>query len=280
MAAQTPPPITPVPTPVPQRGDRATFSSRVDAFVTWLINAVTQFGAVATNVYNNALDAFNSAVAAAGSANTASAAAQSAVATPSTAATSTTSLQLGYGSKTLTLAQTNKTFQIGQWVVAAETAQPRNSMAGPVTAFTPGTGVITINVQNVTNNTTGVFPTIAAWTVSLTGPAAQTSQQQALSFVPVPMAALDMDLSQGEWFKKTIAGNSTFTWSNVPQPPYGKAWVLELTITSGLVGFPASVRWAGGLTPTLLAGKTHLVVFSTTNGGTDVHAAVLAGYAS
>lgn len=54
----TPPPITPVPTPVPQRGDRTTFSSRVDAFIVWLINAVTQFGAVATNVYNNALETF------------------------------------------------------------------------------------------------------------------------------------------------------------------------------------------------------------------------------
>ena len=279
--AQTPPPgIDPVPTPPIQRGDRATFSSRVDAFIVWLVNAVTQFGLVAMNVYNNALDAAASALAAAGFASTAQAAAQAAVATPSTAGTSTTSTQLGFGSKTLTLAQTNKTFQLGQWVVAADAGDPRNTMAGPVTAFTPGTGVITFLVMNVTTAAAGVFPTIANWIVSLTGPAAQTSQQQALSFVPIPVSAVDMDLSQGEWFKKTITGNTTFTWSNVPQPPYGKAWVLELTITSGMVGFPASIRWAGGLTPTLLTGKLHLIVFSTTDGGANVHAAVLAGYAS
>lgn len=49
-----PPPITPVPTPAPQRGDRTTFSGRVDAFVTWLTNATAEFQAVADNVYNNA----------------------------------------------------------------------------------------------------------------------------------------------------------------------------------------------------------------------------------
>ncbi len=60
--SQTPPPsITPAP-PAPQRGVRSTFSNLVDAFVLWLVNAVTQFGAVATNVYNNAVDAYNNAV--------------------------------------------------------------------------------------------------------------------------------------------------------------------------------------------------------------------------
>lgn len=49
-----PPPITPVPTPAPQRGDRATFSDRVDAFVAWLEAATAEFEAVAQNTYDNA----------------------------------------------------------------------------------------------------------------------------------------------------------------------------------------------------------------------------------
>lgn len=49
-----PPPISPVPTPAPQRGDRSTFSDRVDAFITWLTNATDEFEAVAQNVYDNA----------------------------------------------------------------------------------------------------------------------------------------------------------------------------------------------------------------------------------
>lgn len=78
MAQTTPPTITPSPA-APQRGNKATFSGLVDAFVAWLVTAVSQFGAVATNVYNNAVDAFNSATAAAGSANTASIQAAAAV---------------------------------------------------------------------------------------------------------------------------------------------------------------------------------------------------------
>jgi len=80
MSQTSPPTITGSPT-VPQRSDRATFSSRVDAFVTWMAAAVTEFGAVAANVYNNAVDAYNNAVAASASASTATNAAASAVAT-------------------------------------------------------------------------------------------------------------------------------------------------------------------------------------------------------
>jgi len=71
MAQTTPPTITAAPSPAPQRADRTTFSTRVDAFVTWLITAVSEFGAVATNVYNNAVDAYNNAVSAAASASSA-----------------------------------------------------------------------------------------------------------------------------------------------------------------------------------------------------------------
>lgn len=80
MSQTSPPTITGSPT-APQRSDRATFSGRVDAFVTWMSTAVSEFGAVATNVYNNAVDAYNNATAASASASTASNAAASAVAT-------------------------------------------------------------------------------------------------------------------------------------------------------------------------------------------------------
>lgn len=80
MSQTSPPTITGSPT-VPQRADRATFSGRVDAFVTWMAAAVSEFGAVAANVYANAVDAYNNAVAASASASTASSAAASAIAT-------------------------------------------------------------------------------------------------------------------------------------------------------------------------------------------------------
>jgi hypothetical protein len=73
MAQTAPPTITASPT-APNRSDRSTFSTRVDNFVTWLIAAVAQFGALGTNVYNNAVDCYNNAVAAAASAASALAA--------------------------------------------------------------------------------------------------------------------------------------------------------------------------------------------------------------
>lgn len=78
MPITNPPGIDPAPLPAPQRNDRLTFSGRVDAFVTWLTAAVAQFGAVATNVYNNSIETYNNALAALSSANAAAASASAA----------------------------------------------------------------------------------------------------------------------------------------------------------------------------------------------------------
>lgn len=87
----------------------------------------------------------------------------------------------------------------------------------------------------------------------------------AVNIVSVP--ALDIDCSQGTFFTKTVSGASTFTFSNVPQTR-AYSFVLELTFTSGTVGWPASVQWPGGTAPTLTTGKIHLLIFVTDNGGT------------
>lgn len=53
----TPPTVSPTPTPAIQRGDRTTFSSRVDAFIQWLVTAVTQFNGAASATNTNATEA-------------------------------------------------------------------------------------------------------------------------------------------------------------------------------------------------------------------------------
>lgn len=82
MAATPPPGYTPPPADLPQRGDRATFSNRVDAWVTWFSTVIlTQLAAIVANAYANALDAAASSTAALGyrdTANTAATAAQTA----------------------------------------------------------------------------------------------------------------------------------------------------------------------------------------------------------
>ena len=81
------------------------------------------------------------------------------------------------------------------------------------------------------------------------------------------VAALNIDCSLGSYFTKTINGNSTFTFSNVPA---GKsyAFTFELTHTSGTVTWPTTVKWPGDTAPSLTTGKTHLFVFVTDDGGT------------
>ena len=93
----------------------------------------------------------------------------------------------------------------------------------------------------------------------------------------VAVPALDIDCSAGNYFTKTISGNSTFTFSNVPASS-AYAFTLELTHTSGTVTWPAAVTFPRGVTPTLTTGKTHLFMFVTDDGGTRWRGAALVDY--
>ena len=92
------------------------------------------------------------------------------------------------------------------------------------------------------------------------------------------VSALDIDLSTGNYFTKTISGNSTFTFSTPPSSGTVGSFTLELTHSSGTVTWPASVKWPADTAPTLTAGKTHLFLFVTDDGGTRYRGAALADY--
>jgi hypothetical protein len=91
------------------------------------------------------------------------------------------------------------------------------------------------------------------------------------------IAALDVDCSLGNYFIKTIAANSTFTFSNVPASR-AYSFTLELTLTSGTITWPVAVKWNNDTAPILTAGKTHLLVFVTDNGGARWRGAALVDY--
>jgi hypothetical protein len=78
-----------------------------------------------------------------------------------TNSTSTTSLAISTGSKSLTLAQSGKAYTIGQYVIIASTASPSNNMVGQITSFS-GTSLV-VNVTTI--NGAG---TISAWSISVT----------------------------------------------------------------------------------------------------------------
>mgnify|MGYP003141810273 CR=1 FL=1 len=91
------------------------------------------------------------------------------------------------------------------------------------------------------------------------------------------MGALEVDCSQGNYFTKTISGNSTFTFANVPTG-CAYAFTLELTHSSGTVTWPASVKFPADTAPTLTTGKTHLFMFITDDGGTRFRGSSLVDY--
>lgn len=92
------------------------------------------------------------------------------------------------------------------------------------------------------------------------------------------VSALDIDLSTGNYFTKTISGNSTFTFSNPPASGTVGSFTLELTHSSGTVSWPSSVKFNLDTAPTLTTGKTHLFFFVTDDGGSRYRGAALTDY--
>ena len=140
------------------------------------------------------------------------------------------------------------------------------------------TGVITSTsfVGNVTGNATGLSgtPNIVVGITTV-----NTTLNLGGNYIEDVNAvgALDIDCSVGNYFTKTINGDSIFTVSNVPATG-AYAFTLELTHTSGTVTWFSGVEWPAATPPTLTTGKTHLFMFITDNGGTRWRASSLIDY--
>lgn len=127
-------------------------------------------------------------------------------------ATSTTSLSIATGSKSLTI-EAGKSFAIGQPVLIASTAAPANWMHGQVTAYDSGTGALTVTVGTISGS-----GTVAAWSVSVTAvvPAAAPSLTQRTITSTDTLIASD----QG----KLINCSGTFTLSVTAAATLGNGW--------------------------------------------------------
>ena len=132
-------------------------------------------------------------------------------------------------------------------------------------------GIVTART-GVRVNTGGIVVTAGISTlgagVSVTGPYKENI---------TAMGALEVNCSAGNYFKKTISGNSTFTFANVPTAG-AYSFTLELTHGSGTVTWPSSVKFPADTAPTLTAGKTHLFMFLTDDGGTRFRGSSLVDY--
>lgn len=171
MSATPPPGYTPPPADLPQRGDRATFSDRVDAWVTWFSTVIlTQLAAIVANAYANALESFGYANSASGSASAAAASATlaqnastSTIAAADLLATSTTSLSVTAGVKNFTV-QVGKQFKTNMPVRLGVTTSPGVYIDGYLRSYDPATGL-----TEMQGDYTQGAGTYTAWTLMFTG---------------------------------------------------------------------------------------------------------------
>lgn len=155
-------------------------------------------------------------------------------------------------------------------IVDSSTQRIKEIVAGDNIDLT-GSGLVNADHIQSTGTTVGV--TTITTTLDVDG--AYTSSVSAV-------AALDIDLSASNYFTKTIAGDSTFTFSNPPASGTVGSFTLEVNYSSGNITWPGSVYWnaAGQTAPTITAGKVQLYMFVTRDGGTTYRGALLADYDS
>ena len=269
MSATPPPGYTPPPADLPQRGDRATFSNRVDAWVTWFSTVIlTQLAAMVANAYANALDAFASATSAIGAKTASEAArdaaqgyrdtaltyrdaAQAAQVAAETArdaaqnyaaaltATSTTSLVIGVGTKIFTT-QAGKQFTANQTLKAVNPGNAAQWMVGTV-AYSGTT--LTMTVTDVNPATSG--NTVANWVIGLSGEKGATG---ATGGVTGGNLTGSLNEKQGP---NVAFSATTDIWSGVGNS-------LRLDGTGTVTGFPNAPQ--AGAKRTLLIGAGPIVL--------------------
>lgn len=139
-----------------------------------------------------------------------------------------------------------------------------------------GSGGLQLQVGGSTKfatTTTGIDVTgeIVTDGFSIDGPYEQTAEA---------MAALDVDCSTGNYFTKAISTSSTITFSNIPASGTVFGFTLELTLTGTgtAITWPTEVKWNADTAPTLTDAKTHLFMFTTSDGGTTIRGAALVDY--
>lgn len=147
----------------------------------------------------------------------------------------------------------------------------------------PGQGPATVNAYLKSNGVTAQWAFITVSEVTGAAPTASptftggTTYSGSTKANVTAVGALDLDLSTADFFTKSIAVNSVFTFSN-PTASTGMAFTLELTISGAAVPtWPANVDYAGGVNPSAgLGNGRHLLGFISYNGGTDWTMVVIA----
>lgn len=88
-----------------------------------------------------------------------------------------------------------------------------------------------------------------------------------------------IDVSKGAYITCTITGNTTFSFTSVPQTG---ATVVVMQLTNGgayTITWPSSIKWSGGTAPEFTASGIDIVVLTTNDAGATWYGIVNLAYA-
>lgn len=190
--------------------------------------------AAAASESNAATSATNAAASEANAAASEAAAAASANTADGFRATSPTSVAIGLGAKSLTLAQTGKLFTVGSYIEIVDAADATNFMSAKISTFNAGTGAMTVDVKGI-----GGSGTKSSWTVTLSGATATPVTSGTLSGVlnlapTVTVAsASTTDIGGANSNNVAISGTTTITsFGSSASAPEGS--IRDITFTGAL----------------------------------------------
>ena len=163
------------------------------------------------------------------------------------------------------------TVKVNQITTSTQTVTVDDLTVNGLTSSSIGSTVQGYDADTTKNDVANTFTALQTLNAGLSvdGP-----YKQAVEAV----SSTSIDLSTGNYFTKTISGNTTFTFTNPPSSGTVGSFTLELTHSSGTVTWPTSVKFPADTAPTLTTGKTHLFVFVTDDGGSRYRGAALADY--
>lgn len=140
--------------------------------------------------------------------------------------------------------------------------------AGSISAATAGTDYASPS-QTFYIGTTQVAINRASAALTLAGITLTTPTLTGTKETRVAMAANAVDLSTGNYFTKTISGNTTLTVSNTPASGTSVNFILDLTNGgSATITWWSGMKWVAAVQPTLTASGRDVLGFFTHDGGT------------
>ena len=98
-------------------------------------------------------------------------------------------------------------------------------------------------------------------------------QASGITYYTTDLSTDVVDCAVGQYFRTSVSGGATFSFTNVPAFPVNYSMTIEVYLSSGTLSWPAGVHWPGGVTPAPTTGKTSLFLFVTADGGSNWAAA-------